>query len=255
MEQYEAIFYRRSVRRYQKESLPENVLSNLRRYMERLTPLYPGEPYEILLIDALANPRAVKGLWMAEAPYYLVFCGNDTESGRQNAGYLAEQLTLYLTAREIGTCYQGAAKIRQEAAGFQKPVLFAVAFGPAEEVFREPEKAKRLSQEKLALCKEKPGEEAQAILRAARMAPSAFNSQPWRFVVYRNRIHLFARREKLAVSGARRMQDVDIGIVLYHMMLAAEELWLTADLRVSETIAERRLKNNRNVLSLFWKNI
>ena len=81
------------------------------------------------------------------------------------------------------------------------------------------------------------------------------NSQPWRFVVYRNRIHLFARKERLGLKTLERMRDVNMGIVLYHMMLAAEELWLTADLQVSELISERSWKNNEYILTLYWKNL
>lgn len=257
MEQYEAIFYRRSVRHFSKDPLPERLLDNLKKYMMQVMPLYRSEPFRILLVDRKEQPGAVSGPGRVEAPYYLAFFGQDTMLGRCSAGYLAEQLTLYLASREVGTCYQGLARLKEQPPETQPELklLFLVAFGISEETFREPEEASRLSLEKLAACKDKLSEESRTILRAARMAPSSMNSQPWRFVVYRNRIHLFARKERLGLKTLERMRDVNMGIVLYHMMLAAEELWLTADLQVSELISERSWKNNEYILTLYWRNL
>ncbi len=78
-----------------------------------------------------------------------------------------------------------------------------------------------------ALCafKDEPGEQVKAILRAARLAPSSFNSQPWRFVVYSDRIYIFAKKTRpFSGKESEAFKEFNIGIMLSHIMLAAEEL-------------------------------
>ena len=72
----------------------------------------------------------VHGLWKTEAPYYLaVYCGDDRLSMR-NAGYTAEQAVLYLTSKELGTCYLGATKAGEDKKDGLKRFL-VIAFGKA----------------------------------------------------------------------------------------------------------------------------
>ena len=82
-----------------------------------------------------------------------------------------------------------------------------------------------------------------AILRAARLAPSSFNSQPWRFVVYSDRIYIFAKKT-LPFSGKekRAFKEFNIGIMLSHIMLAAEELWMNMETQVEDQFAKKDYK-------------
>ena len=45
------------------------------------------------------------------------------------------------------------------------------------------------------------------------MAPSSMNNQPWRFVAYKNRIHVFAK-ELNKVKLSSRMKLIDIGVAM-----------------------------------------
>ena len=130
--------------------------------------------------------------------------------------------------------------------------MMIVAFGhPGESPYRSPEEAKRLPFKDLCFVKEEVGEPIRILLKSARLAPSSFNSQPWRFIVYRNRIHIFAKKE--LGKKNRNMQEFNIGIMLTHMMLAAEELWMEAELKQVAPMAELALKNNRYVTTMFVK--
>ena len=51
------------------------------------------------IIDALSQETKVRGLFRVKAPYYLVFFSEPGEEAEKNAGYLMEQLVLYLTEK------------------------------------------------------------------------------------------------------------------------------------------------------------
>ena len=81
------------------------------------------------------------------------------------------------------------------------------------------------------------------------------NGQPWRFVVYRSRIHIFARENLLSrVAATREMRQIDMGIVLSHLSLSAEELWMDAELTYLDQLAGRSVKGNTYVMSLMFQN-
>ena len=85
------------------------------------------------------------------------------------------------------------------------------------------------------------------MLEAARLSPSSMNSQPWRFVVYDNRIHIFSKKH--SVEKLRKWDEVNFGIMFANMMVAAEELWLDVDLIRLGDISQKNFSNNQYVLS------
>ncbi len=73
------------------------------------------------------------------------------------------------------------------------------------------------------LTKEKAGKFAEP-LEMVRLAPSAVNKQPWRVVIADNTAHFYLKRSKgFDHVGKLDMQMIDIGIVLCHFALTAEE--------------------------------
>ena len=61
------------------------------------------------------------------------------------------------------------------------------------------------------------------VLEAVRLAPSAVNKQPWRVVVWGDRVHFFEKRNKSRSGDTWDVQKVDLGIALCHFALAAKE--------------------------------
>ena len=111
---YEAIFNRYSVREYRMEKIEPERLEALKRYLKTVALLDEEKPVEFEIVDNTDKKLKVHGLWKTEAPYYLaVYCGDDRLSMR-NAGYTAEQAVLYLTSKELGTCYLGATKAGED---------------------------------------------------------------------------------------------------------------------------------------------
>lgn len=251
MNVYEAIYSRRSVRRFLTDPVPEEVLGQIRRFIRNISSLDHKSRVEIEMFER--GNEKLKGLWKVEAPFYLaVYCGGDTASVR-NAGYVAEQVVLYLTSRELGTCYPGETKAgMQEKDGLGRflVIAFGYADGPA---FRDPATARRLPLGSLCVYKDEPGENLKAVLKAARLAPSSFNSQPWRFVVYGDRVYIFAKRD--AITRIRRMaalRDFNIGIMLSHIMLAAEEFWMNMETVTEEQFLKKAYKNGDYVCTIVF---
>lgn len=251
MNQYDAVCMRKSVRRFKMELLPQAFFKNLRKFEQGLQPLEPELSYSIEIVDAMGSGAKFKGMFRVKAPYYLVFYSVPGAGAMTNAGYLMEQLVLYMTAREVGTCYQGALSVKgiEEPEGMEP--LMVLAFGMADEpVHREMIRAKRLPFKELCVFREDSTEETRLMLQAARLAPSAMNGQPWAVrglpepdpCIYKKRVVCFSDKE---AAGA-----FDMGIMLWHISLAAEETWREISFTRREEMAAKELKNNEYFLTV-----
>ena len=121
-----------------------------------------------------------------------------------------------------------------------------LAFGITEDDQTYTRKQRLLPLEHICVFKDKAEQNIIEMIRAAALAPSRMNSQPWRFVVVKNRIHVFCKRERKAFKSALAdwYHEFDIGMMLAHLLIAGEELWYNTEIVKSENIAERELKNN-----------
>ena len=248
---YEAIYKRKSVRMFKRTPVDQALLNRILAYEKEVEALFPGFVCRADIVKESERRVRISGMFRVKAPYYLIVSAQDGELAYQKAGAVTEYLVLYMASRGLGTCYQGGCRVSGLDNGGLK-VMMVVAFGqPGENSYRNPEKAKRLPFKDLCYVKEEVGEPIRVLLKSARLAPSSFNSQPWRFVVYHNRIHIFAKKEWGKKN--RNMQEFNMGIVLTHLMLAAEELWMEAELKQVAPMAELALKNNRYITTLFVK--
>ena len=212
---YEAIFNRYSVREYRMEKIEPERLEALKRYLKTVALLDEEKPVEFEIVDNTDKKQKVHGLWKTEAPYYLaVYCGDDRLSMR-NAGYTAEQAVLYLTSKELGTCYLGATKAGEDKKDGLKRFL-VIAFGKASaKPFRDSSMAHRNSLAALCAFKDEPGEQVKSILRAARLAPSSFNSLRR---LLRPPLHLHEKSRPILRKRSEGLQGVQHGnhAVTYH---------------------------------------
>ncbi|MGN0298244.1 MAG: nitroreductase family protein [Lachnospiraceae bacterium] len=257
MDLYGAIHMRKSVRKFVMKAFSEEMTQQIHAYKDYIFPLYSEEPYTILLVNMLDEKR-IKFLGAyAEAPYYILFCGSPTQEGRMNAGFLLEKIALYLTEKGIGSCYQGMVTLSKgkELIPVGQELLMVLACGyPKGECQREASKAKRLPLEQILVKKEEYGSAIDAILQAGRLAPSAMNRQPWRLVVQKNKIHIFMKKTEGFYKPFEKLQEIDIGILLAHFKLTADELWMQMDFKVVDSISEREFKNTVYVTTAFLSN-
>ena len=111
---YEAIFTRRSVRKFRMEPVEGTILKAAERFLKNLTPLEADSRVSFAIIENTDGKEKIRGFFKVEAPYYLaVYCEEGAKSFR-NAGYMAEQMVLYLASRDLGTCYLGETRAGEE---------------------------------------------------------------------------------------------------------------------------------------------
>lgn len=246
---YEAIFARRSVRGYLMETLNHQVLDGIRNYYEMTQGLFGNIETELEIIDnKKGQPRSI-GWFGVRAPYYLIIYTEDKERAEMNAGYIMEQIVLYLCSKGLGSSFISMNSIKrslQKKNG--KKLAAVVAFGKSKSTpVRRPIEAKRLDLDELCVYKELPRLWMKQLLEAARLAPSSMNSQPWRFVVYDNRIHIFSKKHNSDRLG--KWDELNFGIMFANMIVVAEELWLDVDLIRLDEISQKSFPNSQYVLS------
>lgn len=255
MNLYEAIYARSSVRKYRMEPLDEKMLKDISAFIERIEPLFHGIKTSVNIINTLKDKNKFTGIANVKAPYYLAFYSENKEKSEMNAGYILQQIALYLTVKGLGTCYQGMAKKkdkRMEEEGMSCQMM--MAFGlPKRFNLTKDHEAKRLTMAELCAYKDPPGSDIKELLETARLAPSALNGQPWRFVVYENRFHIFSKKPVGAHGLFHKQSELEFGILLANVMVAADELWVEVDLIKLNNITHKALPNNQYMISVLAK--
>lgn len=250
MNSYEAILKRKSIRKYKQESLPDLTIRQILNFAKKVTAIDAAIRVEVKILDYKKGEGDIKGLWKVDAPYYLVFFSEDKEGYEKNAGYILEQIVLYLVTKALGSCYMGAARAKDVEIPGMKQVML-LAFGrPEANLYRDSAMAKRIPLKELCVYKEETDETVKTILKAARLAPSSMNSQPWRFIVFHDRIAVFMCREFLLKSALSALRRVDMGIMLCHLTLAAEELWLETEFKEDDSLKKKNYKNGQYVTTV-----
>jgi nitroreductase len=255
MNLYETIYARRSVRSYVMEPLEDKIFEQLYQFKNELVPLFPDIVTRIEVIDNIKNPGQIKGVFRVRAPYYLAVYSEEKEKYQLNAGFLMEQISLYLGSKGIGSCFLGATqkKKRNDSSDNGKFVIMMAIGKPKGDYARPDYEARRMDLSELCVYKENPKTWVKEVLEAARLSPSDLNSQPWRFVVYENRIHVFEKKPKLYVKAAAKWSEFDFGIMLAHVMVVAEERWIDIDIIKLGNITHKTVPNNQYVISIILK--
>ncbi len=254
MNLYEAVYGRKSVRKYRMEPLNQNILSGIFAFMDQMEPLFPGIKIKLEIVENLEKKRQMKGLFLINAPYYLLIYSEDKERAWLNAGYIMEQLSLYLVTKGVGSCFLGMSKKKNDVSEEGMKYILALAFGkPAGPLLRQGYAARRLPLDELCVYKERPRTWVKEILEAARLAPSSINQQPWRFVVYENRVHVFVKKPSPLRAMTPGLTEFDMGVMLANVNVAADEIWVDLDLIKLDNITHKTLPNNQYLLSILLR--
>ena len=217
------ILRRKSFRSFREDAPDAKLMEDLVDFLSGLTP--PEEEID-WNFDTLPYLDMVK-LCISEpgvkAPCYLLLRAERKRFSLQNCGYLGEMAVLWLTSRNVATCWQGSASITSENDFYGSlPFVTAVAIGYSDEDFRsDASEFDRLPAEKTTYNRVA---EYKPILELGRLAPSAYNRQPCVFVTDdRKRIHLY-RRQKLFANPVKEFEQcVDSGVALAHLELGARD--------------------------------
>ncbi|GAP14466.1 nitroreductase [Longilinea arvoryzae] len=207
---YEMIFKRKSFRRFDESlALSGEELQDIERQVARLIPLEDG-----IRVNYRIIPR--KQTSSRRGEYCLLMYSEIKEHYLLNAGYLLEQMDLYLAAQDIGACWYGMGKpeVTHEA-GLDFVIMLAFGKGRPEEFRKDYTRSRR--KDLSVIWK---GDSLMEIAEVARYAPSSCNSQPWRVYCDPHRIQVFRATGIRSIMPASRVpyyNSIDMGIFLFFL--------------------------------------
>jgi len=142
---YEAIFRRRSVRKYDMTPLSATTLAAVQELARQAKPLDERIKYKLTYLGT----SDVKNLLPIKAPHYLCLYSEQQDGYLLNAGFVLQQVDLYLSAHGLGSCWLGMAKPSKQVPQQQDGLEFVImlAFGQSSEPIHRHSSAdfKRLS--------------------------------------------------------------------------------------------------------------
>jgi nitroreductase len=230
----EALLKRRSRRLYDARSISSEVFEKLVAVCNDFRPFetaraVPAERSEKVFKGIIGAYGKIRG-----APCFIAFVG-DTRDPHVNekVGYTGEGIVLEATALGLGTCWVGKSFDQEIASSFaaikkHERVLAITPVGyPTEEAsfeerlltgFGQTHKRKPLAALVSGMPQTKWPEWIRMSLLAARVAPSAANRQPWRFLVESDSITVSVDDLHDSYGISKRL---DCGIAMLHIEIAA----------------------------------
>lgn len=231
---YKAIRKRHSTRSYNGQAVESEKLESVKEACEKLSmsgarAVLALENIDKVFKGAIGPYGKVKG-----APAYVAFIGDTSVPNfQEEVGYVGEGVVLEATSLGLATCWVG---------GFFRPeaVAAGIELGKSERVlavtpigypskrrafdeklmksFAKSHARKELSELVGGLSPENWMQWMDTALRAARLAPSAVNRQPWRFMVDKNSITMSVDSPEDTYKISKRL---DCGIAMMHIELGA----------------------------------
>lgn len=244
---FEIIKTRKSVRSYLDQEIGQDELDKIMRDLNKLQGPFRDEVrFELIKDDKLSIDNKKLGTYgiIQGAKYYLAVIATRDEESLYELGYATERAILYLTDKNLGTCWMGGTFDRGNFAekvqikeGEYLPVV--VPFGYIKDKQSIKDKMIRMSagsdkrtdwggvffneelEEPLHPNDAGPYKSA---LEAVRVAPSASNKQPWRIIKKGEDYEFYLKPtpgygDKLGFN----IQEVDIGIAMCHFEMVAIE--------------------------------
>jgi len=230
----DAIYKRRSIRKYKTGGLSLEEFKKLDTLMKHCPKLYDHIPMDIHVIKEGEKIHAlfsgiINSYTKVTAPHYLIITSEDKEGYLENVGFALEHIVLELTNLGIGTCWIG---------GFDKKAFFKGMIPMAENhipviviAFGHPENPAQLTEVIDVSYKRKSLKEITSgsfdadwtdVMNAVRRAPSGINGQPWRLHKKGANIDMYTIKRSFITKPLEAMNRIDAGIALCHLKIAAE---------------------------------
>jgi len=216
---YSTIFHRKSIRKIVMAPLPAEILDGLQDFTKSLKPLD-----ENIKVDfAYLETPEVRNLLPNRAPHYICLYSEKKGNYLMNAGFLLQQIDLYLSANDIGSCWLGIAKPTKQELEKKNGLEFVImiAFGKPDEPVHRASPTEFNRKALSAICTIAG---AETLLEPVRLAPSASNTQCWFFSGTLDEI--IVSREKLNIIRTPlydKINQIDIGIALCHLWISLEQ--------------------------------
>lgn len=237
MELFDSIYKRKSIRKFSQEKLTVKTLDEIKAVIDSESRLYSDIGLQVHMVEEGEKVQKImRGIvgnfGKVLAPHYLVVTSQTKDGYMENAGFVLEGVVLRLTCMGIATCWLGghvnddALRSTFEIQKEQASVVL-VAFGHPQDkdsLFRkDPDDAKRKKASEFVTGD--MDDVWKKIMDTVRIAPSAANSQPWRFIVDKEAVHVYCAKPAnfLLKHLLERINKLDVGIALKHIEIAAKQ--------------------------------
>jgi len=230
----EALLKRRSRRLYESRPISSEVFKKLAAACNDFRPFdtvraVPTECSGKVFKGIIGAYGKIKG-----APFFVAFIGNTRDPHvHEKVGYTGEGIVLEATALGLGTCWVGKSfdqEVASSIPAIQKHervlAVTPVGYASREESFEErlltgfgqTHKRKPLEAMVSGMPQTKWPEWVRISLLSARVAPSAVNRQPWRFLLESDSITVSVDDLHDSYGISKRL---DCGIAMLHIEIAA----------------------------------
>lgn len=212
----------KSVRSFKEKEVEVKNFDKIKKYIETAKVLVPGIETEVKfynkneVFDKLEGLAGYNG-FLVDAPHYMFLLSEKKDNYIENAGYIAENARLKGVELNIDSCWitfeDGKKIIDNIGIVTDKELVAIVAFGYSDEgkkkVLKATKTGENYSQSEMEKAVAEPASDRKAIeeivfvdkwgqpadiedlenralldaFSYARLAPSALNKQPWRFIV------------------------------------------------------------------------
>ena len=202
---HEMIYRRKSCRSFTGKPVGPEMIEQILSFEPK--PLYP----EIKVRMDIVSRDKVKCICPWTTPQVITIYSEEVEGYLENIGFLFQQMDLYLQTLGLGVCWLGLGKMNHKTSdnveGMKFVIMLAFGYPKGDQLRHDLKGFKRKPMEKIS---DKPDPR----LEAARLAPSAVNSQPWYFTHEDDIIYVYCNKK-----GSK----LDAGIALAHLYVANEE--------------------------------
>ncbi|GHU82315.1 hypothetical protein FACS1894196_0450 [Clostridia bacterium] len=202
---YETIFVRRSVRKYDEAPVDGQTLQNIRQVLDEAEQMAgQSARFELAAADAVSQRLA---------PHYILAYCEQSDAAFANVGYVLQKVDLYIQSIGLGSVWLGMAKTKERAENF----CIMLAFGRSD----VPLRCGEAEFTRLPLAEVSGADNA--VARAARLAPSAMNSQPWQLHFADGKVAMrYVGRGLMKRILRRKLSKIDLGIIARHVALALQ---------------------------------
>lgn len=211
-ELYKAIFKRKSFHLFRNvgsDRISQSELAGIEMAFQSFEKLYPDIKTAVRIV------AAERILFKRDAEYCILIYSEKKQNYLLNAGYLGEQLDLYLVSHNIGSLWFGIGKPDERTFdGLDYVIMLAVHKIGNDSLFRRD----------MFKAARKPVEEIWKgdtlnVAEIARFAPSACNTQPWYVENDGQTLTVFrykkdGKRGIMPISAVNYFNRIDIGIFL-----------------------------------------
>ena len=208
-EYYDMIFKRKSMRKFDKKlTISKEEMNIINEKIKKLSALQNDIKIELNIVKREQTTCKY-------GEYCLLLYSEQRENYLLNAGYLLEQLDLFLASINIGVCWYGFGRTK-EVSNEGLDFVIMLAFGKSKENdFRDKNDIDNIMRKS---CDEIwKGKFDNEIIDKVRLAPSAVNSQPWRVESEDKIINVFrTTKYKSIMIGSTKnyFNSIDLGIFL-----------------------------------------